>query len=145
MSTTNAVVELGRSAHWIVEHDVPRGFLRFRRTSVPFASKEEIQAQLVDADRFLAGLDRSKLGMLLDMRDGPMRNDAAYEEALGGRDLRFFSGFARFATLVRTQVGKLQVMRRTRAVGVDRSVFTDEGEAVAAVVAVSPGARPDKR
>ncbi len=138
MSTTNTVVELGRSAHWIVEHDVPRSFLRFRRTSQPFGSREEIQAQLVDASRILAGVDRAKLGLLLDMRDGPMRNDETYEEALSGREMHFFGGFARLATLVRTQVGKLQVLRRTREAGVSRPVFTDEAEAIAAVTMKPP-------
>ena len=141
MSMTNAVVELGRTPHWIVEHDVSRSFLRFRRNTVPFASKEEILAQFVDAVRILAAVDRSTLGLLLDMRDGPMRNDDVYEEALGGRETRFFAGFARFAALVRTQVGKLQVIRRTRGAGVDRAVFTDEAEAIAAVTLRPPSSR----
>jgi hypothetical protein len=65
--------------------------------------------------------------LLLDLRQGPAgRNDEEFE-AEGERFRRELARFERFAVLVRTVAGKLQIQRMSKGT---TAVFQDEAEAL---------------
>ena len=68
--------------------------------------------------------------MLLDLREGPGRNDASFEAAMLPAIGNLLSRFARSAMLVKTAVGRLQLQRLGRETTMPLSVFYDEQEAL---------------
>jgi NADH-quinone oxidoreductase subunit F len=68
--------------------------------------------------------------MLLDLREGPGRNDASFEAAMLPAIGNLLSRFARSAMLVKTAVGRLQLQRLGRETSMPMSVFHDEQEAL---------------
>jgi hypothetical protein len=68
--------------------------------------------------------------MLLDLREGPGRNDASFEAAMLPAIGSLLSRFARSAMLVKTAVGRLQLQRLGRETAMPMSVFHDEQEAL---------------
>jgi hypothetical protein len=71
------------------------------------------------------------LKLLIDVRQAPPRNDAAFEAKVNGVLDAFTARFARHATLVRTAVGKLQTARLAHERGAVPHAFGDEAEALA--------------
>jgi hypothetical protein len=61
----------------------------------------------IEAPRYLHRL-------IVDVRQGPARNDPAYEASLERHRLQLFNGFAAIATVVKTRVGLLQVQRLSK-------------------------------
>jgi hypothetical protein len=81
----------------------------------------------------LASVARGDSGILVDMRNAPLRNEERFEQAMGDALDRVVTGFRRKAILVRTAVGALQVSRATRTVWQEDArpeVFRDESEAM---------------
>jgi hypothetical protein len=122
---------LFQSEHALFEVDHGRRIVRYTRSAVPFAT-------LDDATRTFRALgetksfDRSKYGLLSDVRNAPGRNDPAFEAAIMRHRNDLFEGFARRATLVRTMAGQLQVQRLAREQHApELRVFHDEQEAIA--------------
>ncbi len=74
--------------------------------------------------------ERGRFALLVDLRDGPMRNDPAFEQVFRDRQRQLFGGFRRVALLVRTAVGALQINRQARAMGRTAVVFHDEQAAI---------------
>jgi len=68
--------------------------------------------------------------MLLDLREGPGRNDSSFEAAMLPAIGNMLSRFARSAMLVKTAVGRLQLQRLGRETSMPLSVFHDEQEAL---------------
>ena len=68
--------------------------------------------------------------MLLDLREGPGRNDASFEAAMLPAIGSLLSRFARSAMLVKTAVGRLQLQRLGRETSISLTVFQDEQEAL---------------
>lgn len=89
----------------------------FKRSPQPVL----IEAELIDfLDRFDALLPqmlRRELSLLMDMRDGPMRNEPEYEERMNRALLRMGTGFRRLAVLMKSSVGMLQASRFRRERG----------------------------
>lgn len=116
---------------WRVDHPAPR-IVRLTRTSEPYASIEEVHATFVDLRQRLHALpiDRARHGLLVDLRDGPLRSDPPFEAAAREHRPRLFEGFVAGAVLVRTLSGKIQLSRQER---LDRAyrTFDDEEEALA--------------
>ena len=69
--------------------------------------------------------------LLIDSREGPARNDPAFEELLARVRGPIVSRFARSAVLVQSAVGRLQVARYAREDRASPGVFTDEAAALA--------------
>jgi len=69
-------------------------------------------------------------GLLIDLREGPLRNDPAFDAAVSEHRPRVFEGFHVGAVLVRTLSGKIQLSRHERVDRVYR-VFDDEAEVLA--------------
>ncbi len=82
-------------------------------------------------ERAITHADLSRLGLLLDIRDGPIRNDAPFEQAVRPYQEAVTKRFARVAVLVKTPVGKLQAGRVMRSIEHGPRVFIDEREAIA--------------
>ncbi len=70
--------------------------------------------------------------ILMDLRDGPARNDQAFEDIIDQYRKLSWGRFAKRAILVKTAAGALQI-RRLEATHLSKTVavFVDEGEALA--------------
>jgi hypothetical protein len=75
--------------------------------------------------------------MLIDLRRAPARNDDAYEAAIEGYVTQLIGHFDRWATLVKTAAGRLQVTRlEKRANRPTSHIYYDEALALAHITGV---------
>ncbi len=125
--------ELARTPHWIVTVDDASRIARATRTSTPYTDEAELAGSM-RALRSQLTPDRARLGLLLDLRQSPFRNDDPFETTVARFRVELFGGWAGIAAVVRTAVGSLQVRRLAREDGSDMHVFTDEAEALAYLV-----------
>lgn len=96
------------------------------RTDRAFRSAREIDRAHGDVARVLEPLPRAELGILVDLRMAPARNDPEFEKAVAEHRRRIPAGFARRAVVVQTEVGKLHVQRHARQDGdPGLAIFTD--------------------
>ncbi|MDI3283598.1 hypothetical protein [Polyangium sp. 15x6] len=116
------------------------GFIRVRRTTTPMAvaGVAAILDKIASEFRIRVPLrERKSLGVLLDTREAPMMADDAAMAIIRPLMNEVLTGFPRGAILVKTAVGKLQAMRRTReeaSLGrIQLPVFDDEAAAIAHV------------
>ncbi len=123
------MVELETPYH-IVETDGSGHILILRRMQRDYPDawmmEQELEAVIAVLDE--VGRDRKKL--LVDLRDGPRRNDPQFETVMRRFRTRIFRGFRGAAVVVKTAVGSLQVKRHLREDGVGAEVFHDEAEAL---------------
>ena len=70
-------------------------------------------------------------GQVTDLRQVVGRNDAAFESTVAEHRRRFFDVAPRNAIVVRTAIGRLQVVRHVAEDGSNCEVFTDMDEAIA--------------
>ncbi|RYE86949.1 MAG: hypothetical protein EOO75_15105 [Myxococcales bacterium] len=124
--------------HMRVLIDRSLGLVRYERTSLGFDDVDSIDRTHDAIMRVLETIDRSRLVLLVDLREGPARNDPAFEQAMARHRPRILGGYRRVASLVRTAVGKLQVGRHLRDDGLVFQVMHDEDEALRYLLA--PGA-----
>lgn len=124
--------ELLRSPFYLVTVDDERRIVRRLRTERPFDSLEQIEEAYEAVNRALARLDRSRYGLLIDVRLAPARNDTAYEQVVKRHQLGLHGGFRRLAFLVRTEAGRLQVSRMARVKGIPHRAFVDDEPAALA-------------
>jgi hypothetical protein len=127
--------ELHRSAHFVITVDEARRLVRRTRTDRGFESKEEIEDAYEDALKATAHIERTGHVLLVDVRLAPARNDPMFEQIIARYSPRLFDGFARLAILARTEVGKLQIMRLVSTYQQNTRAFTDEGAALAYLLA----------
>ena len=120
-----------RTPYWILERDLGAAFFRLRRTATKLESNEVLNQTAQTIERALVGVDLSRLGFLVDLRDGPMRNDPEWEKVARPWQQKMMSAFGRVAILVKTPVGKLQMNRIVRALHATAQVFDDEQQAIA--------------
>jgi hypothetical protein len=123
-------MQMVRTPTWILERDVGAAFFRLRRTAQPMSSFEEMSQVAEKMARALGGIDREHIAVLVDLREGGMRNDAEFEKAAAPYQKLLLTGWRRVAVLVKTPAGRLQVERLTRGVAEVR-IFTDEKAALA--------------
>jgi hypothetical protein len=125
-----------QSEHARLEQDELRHIVRYTRSRIPFATVEDAANAFRSVGTASFGIDRSKYGLLSDVREAPGRNDPAFEAAIAQYRNELFAGFRRRATLVRTVAGALQVQRINREQhSPDVHVFHDEAEAIAYLTA----------
>lgn len=107
------------------------GYIRYTRSSVPYASLEEVRDVHARIATVAIPFAAQKYGILFDIRAAPSRNDDGFEAEIL-RILKELTGrFKCHATLVRSMVGRLQVQRMARQRGDAGSpVFSDEREAI---------------
>lgn len=110
---STAAAPLYRSKHWSFESDPCRNVAILRRTPVPWPSLATLAEE---ADALLGALHASQreLGLLVDMRQAPRRNDPAFEQAMAGLRQGLCAYFARTAVLLESGVGELAAARLER-------------------------------
>jgi hypothetical protein len=121
--------ELHRSEHWVVT--VEGDLVRAVRTPRPYETIAQLEASLQALAVGMRVQERAGRKLLVDVRDGPFRNDDANERAVLRHRRALFKGFARVAVLVRTAVGRLQTNRIAREARDEHLSFLDEAEALA--------------
>ena len=132
--------DLLRNPYVIIETLPGTAIVRFKRTART-GDPEEAREVIQGVVRVLDSIDRRRYCFLMDLRDGPMRNDPEFEEGMATIRARLFHGFLRVAILVRTQVGKLQVSRLAREDGVVVNIFDDEATAISHLMTPPPSQR----
>lgn len=118
------MIEL-ETPYYVIETEPSGEIIFLRRTGAAYQSLAEMEA---DIDKVIAAFDRlgrDRRGLLIDLRDGPRRNDPAFEDAMGRLRPKLLRGFRHVAVVVRTAVGALQVKRHLRDDGAGAEVFLD--------------------
>ena len=115
--------------------------VRLVRTATSYPTVETIEQTFAAINGAVAGLGRD-WALLIDSRDGPLRNDPAFEELLGRVQGRNVQRFASAAVLVKSAVGRLQVERYAREDRGSPRVFGDEREAITYLTAQRAGSKP---
>jgi hypothetical protein len=123
--------EVYGSDYYVVALDEAKHLVRATRSSKPFLDVGTVSDEL---ERMIAAvrgkIDAASCVLLVDVREGPLRNDPAFENA--SRPIAELSrSFRRQAVLVKTATGRLQLNRIGRERGNPMSVFEDEAEALA--------------
>jgi hypothetical protein len=119
-----------RTPYWILERDLGAAYFRLRRTAEKFASNDLLDEAARSIERVMVGVDLSRLGFLVDLREGPMRNDPEWEKIAAPWQKKMMSSFGRVAILVKTPAGKLQMNRIVRALHATAQVFDEEKAAI---------------
>ncbi|WP_437807585.1 hypothetical protein [Sorangium sp. So ce1078] len=117
---------LWQNDHYAVLVDAPLRIVWNVRSSKPFTSIEEVEAELGALCRFMDGLGRSQYALLLDIRAAPGRNDPAFEAALDRIRPLWLQGFRRVGVLVQSVVGAMQAQRYARRDSIKRLITSDE-------------------
>jgi hypothetical protein len=116
-------------AHWLMEDDGDQRVVWLVRRPVPFVSLLEVTNANAEVARKILP-QHGKVGVIVDMRQAPPRNDAGFEQAMQGLRAEVEARFARTAVLLATRVGVLQVNRITRTDGATSFATTDEAAAL---------------
>lgn len=119
------------SEHLLLTLDEGAGRVTLLRREAPFGSLEEAKRALGEVVEVSRPLPRAQLGLLMDLRRGPARNDPAFEGAILPLLTAVLSGFARAAVVVRSAAGKLQSRRmRSAAELTNAATFQSEEAAL---------------
>jgi hypothetical protein len=110
--------------------DERMGIVRTIRNDKPFTSLEELDGVFGQLGDALDTLDRSRYGLLADIRAAPGRNDPEFEATVQRLRPRWIGGFRKIGVLVRSSVGMMQIHRHARQDGVKRLISKDEDELV---------------
>lgn len=116
---------------WHIDR-VSEQLIRATRTPEPFIDLDEVHESFLGLRQRLGELplERSRSALLVDLRDGPLRSDPAFDDVAREHRPRVFAGFHCGAVLVRTLSGKIQLSRLERA-DQNYRAFDDEAEAIA--------------
>ncbi len=101
------------SRHWLFEEQPAQNLLVLQRTPAAWPSL----ARLRDENEALLGLLRTEQrshGLLVDMRQAPIRNDADFEDAMAELRSKLTTHFQRVSILLESNLGELQVTRIER-------------------------------
>jgi len=118
-----------QTPYFIVHSDGAGFVVRLQRTGLDYP---DIPTMERDLDAIIAVLDRigrDRRAFCVDWREGPLRNDAPFEEALQKVMPRLLRGYRVVAVIVRSAVGALQVKRQLREANLSGEVFQDEADA----------------
>ena len=101
------------SPHWILDERCDTKLSVLQRTPAAWTSLAELGAE---SDAILGGLsdEQRDHGLLVDMRQSPIRNDADFENAMARLREGLTQHFKRTAVLLDTKLGELQVSRLER-------------------------------
>lgn len=124
------------TSYWELSMNRPRGVVVVRRTPVAVDSLEELAKQ---NEAIIGRLPRADdgLGIVVDVRAAPARNDVAFENTMRRFRAEVSRRFARVAVLLDSDRGVLQVNRLSRAEGAAH--FATRNEAAAMKFAMGTG------
>ena len=119
---------LHHSEFWVLEEVPEEKIAVLHRTPLPAPS---LAALASDNDALLLCLLEAhrNFGLVVDMRQAPLRNDRAFEEAMAKLRVEITSHFERSAVLLDSALGELQVSRLERDEG--RNTFITRSVAAA--------------
>ncbi len=124
-------VSVEDTVYWQVSIERERDLVRLTRTPVSYVELSEIGSSFLLIDRTLIEVDRKRFDLLLDLREGPRRNDADFETHVDRHRRALLGSFRRTAIMVKTAAGLLQVKRHLQEDGNNRaSVFMSEEQAM---------------
>jgi hypothetical protein len=118
-----------QTPYFIVHSDGAGFVVRIQRTGLDYP---DILTMERDMDAIVAVLDRlgrERRAFCIDWREGPLRNDAPFEDAVQKVMPRLLRGYRAVAIIVRSAVGALQVKRQLREASLTGEVFQDEADA----------------
>jgi hypothetical protein len=120
-----------RYPYWRIEHELAKNVVRLTRTDVAFRSIEELVASVHEVALALDNMGRSNMALLVDLRQGPMRTDAAFELAMNEQRPRLLAQIPRIAVVVSTPLGAMQLSRHQRQGSLEWATFNEEAPALA--------------
>ncbi len=123
---------LAESFFFSLTVDPEAKLVRWARTPVPYDAVEQFEDVSRATVLGLLRIDRAEHVLLIDLREGPMRNDDAFEKVAYQFRRDIHHGFTRVAVLVRTSAGRLQISRHVTERPDDarnHPTFLDEAEA----------------
>lgn len=121
-------VTLVASPYYVMEEDPDRRVVMLHRTPVAFESLEQLEEENEHIIRQIRA-DHADYGVVVDMRQAPVRNDPAFESSMRRLRAEVTQRFARLAVLLESAVGVLQVNRLDRDEG--QKTFATRSEAAA--------------
>jgi hypothetical protein len=124
--------------YFAVSIDRDRGIVYVTRTSQGFRSVVDCDRAYADVVRTLRPLQRDKLRVLINLKDGPSTNDPMFEKVINVHRKKFYAGFAKSAVVVRTAAGLLQVSRHARDDKLNLYVFHTEEDAERYLLSTAP-------
>ena len=105
--------------------------VRRQRTALGYDSLAEIVEAYEALFDAVESFHRPQYALLSDMRLAPPRNDPDFEQTVGRYHARFYGGFHKIAQLVKSEVGRLQIVRLAQPDTARRlRVFTNEAAAL---------------
>ncbi len=104
--------------------------MRLSRTSTSFMTLVDVDASINEIVPVLDAAGRESIRLLIDLRDGPMRSDPAFEAKMNVLRPKLLRGVARIAVLVSTPLGGLQLARHQRHDAIQWATFTEEADAL---------------
>lgn len=114
---------------WRMEEDSSLRLVFLKRTSTKFLDINLLKQQNGAVISQIRTTHKS-FGIVVDMREAPMRNDPEFESAMETLRSAIRSGYARTAVLISTGVGVLQINRLTREDGSQTFATRSEVDAV---------------
>lgn len=137
--------EIIRSSLAVIVREPNTPLVVMRRSTHHADDSNELEIFLDRFDLLLPPLRRRDLVLFMDMRDGPLRNDEAYEDRMNVAAARITAGFRRVAVLIRSSVGMLQAARlRRERPNTTGNLRTFQDEAAARAYLLSPEAGTSK-
>jgi hypothetical protein len=130
MESLASLRELLVTPYVTLHYDPARKIVRYARTANALPAMEEAEDVFTAIREAIEPFDRDRVGLLVDLRAAPGRNDKEFENKMEKWRGGFFARFARVSILVKTAAGKLQVIRLGAASGREPAVFTDEHHAL---------------
>ena len=106
-----SLVELVRSRHYLIRVDESCRLVVARRTCERFETRAEIECCFDQLAAALAHIERHDYKLLVDVRQGPARNDPEFEGTIRMHRQKLLCGFSCNAALAATAVGRLQILR----------------------------------
>lgn len=122
--------ELFHNQFGSVSFSVSSKIIRVQRSSQRFRTLKEIEDYFRGIAAVLERLDRKSLGILIDLREGPLRTDPEFESIVKSFQQTLVEGFSKVALLVRSAIGELQLNRQKREGWAITGIFRDEQEAL---------------
>jgi len=113
-----------------VEIDRGQRLVRQTRSARAYDDLTALDRSMQDMLEHMQTVSRAEYTLLQDVRAPRGRHDPEFEKAITRHLEAFSSGFRKFAVLVATHVGKLQVQRHLGATSAPAKAFLDEGEAL---------------